>query len=83
MKICGIYKITNTINNKCYIGQSIDCRKRINAHKHSLYYNKHTNSFLQNAYNLNKGKIRSLEVCHKRSELQLGKKRGPYAKKNK
>lgn len=28
----GIYKITNKINNKCYIGQSIDINKRWNAH---------------------------------------------------
>lgn len=26
--ICGIYKITNTINNKVYIGQSTDIRRR-------------------------------------------------------
>lgn len=26
--ICGIYKITNTINNKCYIGQSKDIYRR-------------------------------------------------------
>lgn len=26
--ICGIYKITNTINNKVYIGQSIDIHRR-------------------------------------------------------
>ena len=27
-KICGIYKITNKINGKCYIGQSVDIYKR-------------------------------------------------------
>lgn len=26
--ICGIYKITNTINNKVYIGQSVDIHRR-------------------------------------------------------
>ena len=30
--ICGIYKITNIINNKTYIGQSIDIRKRFIHH---------------------------------------------------
>ena len=25
----GIYKITNTINNKCYIGKSMHLRKRL------------------------------------------------------
>lgn len=28
----GIYKITNKINNKCYIGQSVDVEKRITTH---------------------------------------------------
>lgn len=31
-KICGIYKITNTINGKMYIGQSVDIEKRISSH---------------------------------------------------
>lgn len=29
---CGIYKITNTINGKCYIGQSINIERRIKEH---------------------------------------------------
>lgn len=32
-KICGIYKITNTINGKCYIGQSIDIYYRWYTHQ--------------------------------------------------
>lgn len=31
--ICGIYKIENLINNKCYIGQSINVTRRWIAHK--------------------------------------------------
>ena len=31
-KICGIYKFTNKINGKVYIGKSIDCETRIKAH---------------------------------------------------
>ena len=27
-KICGIYKITNKVNGKCYIGQSNDIHRR-------------------------------------------------------
>lgn len=30
--VCGIYKITNTTNEMCYIGQSVDIRKRWNDH---------------------------------------------------
>lgn len=33
MPICGIYKITNQINGKCYIGQSINIKQRWRAHK--------------------------------------------------
>ena len=33
MIICGIYKVTNRKNNKCYIGQSIDIYKRWEEHK--------------------------------------------------
>lgn len=31
----GIYKITNKINNKCYIGQSVDIKQRWKSHKSS------------------------------------------------
>ena len=31
--MCGIYKITNKINQKCYIGQSIDIKRRWRSHK--------------------------------------------------
>lgn len=31
--MCGIYKITNTINGQCYIGQSIDIATRWRHHK--------------------------------------------------
>lgn len=30
--VCGIYKITNQINNMCYIGQSVDIAKRWKDH---------------------------------------------------
>ena len=32
----GIYKITNKLNNKCYIGQSIDIEQRWKQHR--MYY---------------------------------------------
>ena len=35
MKIQGIYKIVNKINNKVYIGQSINIEKRIKKHKYN------------------------------------------------
>ena len=35
----GIYKFTNIINNKSYIGQSVNIEKRYSAHKNN-YNNK-------------------------------------------
>jgi len=32
IRICGIYKITNTTNDKCYIGQSVNILKRYKQH---------------------------------------------------
>lgn len=51
MKKCGIYQIRNLINNKVYIGQSIDLRKRKSVHWNLLKNNKDTNIHLQRAYN--------------------------------
>lgn len=51
-KICGIYKITNTINNKVYIGQSIDVKWRWYSHKCELRHGRHGNSHLQYAWSL-------------------------------
>ena len=47
----GIYKITNQINNKVYIGQSRDIEKRLANHKTYLRGNYHYNTYLQNSYN--------------------------------
>jgi hypothetical protein len=33
-KICGVYKVTNKVNDKIYIGQSIDIERRWNQHKY-------------------------------------------------
>lgn len=50
--ISGIYKITNSVNNKVYIGKSVDIlNKRWPSHKNSLNNGTHTNVHLQNAWN--------------------------------
>jgi hypothetical protein len=46
---CGIYCIT--INNKQYIGSSINIKRRLIQHKSDLINNKHCNQILQNLYN--------------------------------
>lgn len=48
---CGIYKITNLINNKVYIGQSKILQKRLRYHRNGLKGNYHSNKHLQRSYN--------------------------------
>ena len=47
----GIYKITNKINKKVYIGESLDILRRWREHKEELKNNKHDNYKLQQDYN--------------------------------
>lgn len=47
----GIYKITNKINDKFYIGSSMNLDNRIYRHKNELKNNSHKNKHLQAAYN--------------------------------
>lgn len=50
-KIQGIYKITNLINGKCYIGKSEDIDYRKKKHFKELAEGKHHSSYLQEDYN--------------------------------
>lgn len=47
----GIYSITNLINGKTYIGQSINIYQRLINHRAQLILNKHDNSHLQRSFN--------------------------------
>lgn len=47
----GIYSITNIVNNKKYIGQSVDVQHRLSNHKWALKHNKHINDHLQKSFN--------------------------------
>lgn len=51
VKICGIYKITNKVNGKIYIGSAINISNRFKTHKRLLKHNKHFNNHLQSSYN--------------------------------
>ena len=44
MKICGIYKITNTITGDFYIGSSKDVKRRWESHKWPSSWNKQPNN---------------------------------------
>lgn len=48
---CGIYCIVNTINQKRYIGSSLNCYLRLLDHRAELRHNVHANKHLQNAWN--------------------------------
>ncbi len=51
LDLMGIYYITNTKNNKMYVGKSINLSQRKLEHYTKLKDNKHPNVFLQNDYN--------------------------------
>lgn len=67
---CGIYKITNLINNKVYIGQSIEISKRWKAHisyannKLSKEYNTSIHNAIRK-YGENNFKFEIIENCRK------------------
>lgn len=46
VKIAGIYKITNTVTGKSYIGQSLDVKDRIRRHRCKLNLQSHINQHL-------------------------------------
>jgi group I intron endonuclease len=47
----GIYLIRNLVNDKVYIGQSVNVKARLSDHRRLLSQNKHNNSYLQRQYN--------------------------------
>jgi group I intron endonuclease len=62
----GVYTITNTIDNKVYVGYAKDIHARLRAHKYYLREGKHVNAYLQRAvdkYGLNSFKFEVLEEC--------------------
>ena len=72
-KICGIYKITNTLNGKVYIGQSINVQERFYEHKRKLRLQQHFNKYLQNAYNKH-GEYFEFEVIEECDVSELDKR---------
>jgi len=63
---CGIYRIENKVNNKVYIGQSVDIEHRKRWHFNALRRGKHWNKHLQNAWNkygMEKFDFTIIETC--------------------
>lgn len=47
----GIYKITNKITGKCYIGSAIDLNHRWACHRYDLRKQRHHSKYLQRSWN--------------------------------
>lgn len=70
----GIYRITNTVNNKFYIGSSKDIKNRWRKHRYDLKHNCHPNQHLQNAWNKYGESVFAfdvIEVCELKKEVIL------------
>lgn len=62
----GVYKISNNLNNKIYIGSSKNIKSRFHSHIYSLSKGKHNSKHLQNFYNKHKEihfRMEVLEEC--------------------
>jgi group I intron endonuclease len=63
-KICGVYKITNLVNGKCYVGQSrnIEWRKQCHMRNYSDTHNGYLSNAI-NKYGANNFSFEILEEC--------------------
>lgn len=69
----GIYSITCLVNNKIYIGSSINIPDRLMDHKTKLNKNKHKNSHLQRSFNkhgIGNFKFNIVEECSRETILE-------------
>lgn len=70
-RICGIYKITNSVNGKFYIGSSTHVMMRLSSHRTSLRAKKHQNIHLQRAFNKDGMDAFSFELLEECNEAAL------------
>lgn len=69
--LCGIYKITNNVNGKVYIGQSINIKARWKDHIHALNREDSKCTLLQRAWNKYKQENFSFDILELCSEDML------------
>ena len=62
--IIGVYKISNIVSGRYYIGYSTNINKRFTVHRSKLKQNCHDNIFLQRAYNLDGEDKFNYEIIH-------------------
>lgn len=70
----GIYKITNLINGKIYVGSAVNINNRWLVHKRHLLLNKHHSKKLQNSYNkhgIDSFEFKIIEECDKEKLLKI------------
>jgi group I intron endonuclease len=70
----GIYMIKNKINNKIYIGSSININNRWNQHKSSLLRGVHKSRYFQNSYNkhgIENFEFSVMEIIDNQSQLLI------------
>jgi group I intron endonuclease len=73
-KITGIYKITNIVNNKVYIGSSHNIVNRWKTHLRGLKNNKHHSKKLQNSFNkhgIDKFTFEVIEECSRELLIEI------------
>jgi len=71
--IIGVYKITNALSGRYYIGYSTNIDRRFCVHRSKLKKNCHDNIFLQRAYNLDgedKFKYDIIHICDTEEEAK-------------
>jgi group I intron endonuclease len=64
-KNIGVYKISNILSGRYYIGYSTNINRRFTVHRSKLKKNCHDNIFLQRAYNLDGEDKFKYEIIHK------------------
>lgn len=76
--LCGVYKITNNINGKVYIGQSINIQNRWKDHVNTLNRKDSSCTLLQRAWNKYKQENFSFEILELCSEDELDNVESKY-----